>query len=421
MSGMDYRSVTEWLYGLEAEGIKFGLENTVELLRRVGDPHLELTCIHVAGTNGKGSTCAMLESVLRHAGLRTGLYTSPHLLEFTERIRVDGRELERTQVESLAAELRPHVLRMAEEGKRLTFFEVTTVMAFLHFHRSDVDMVVVETGMGGRLDATNVILPKVSVITSIDMEHSHYLGSTLAAIASEKAGIIKAGRPVVTSNGGEALEVIRARAKELGSGLHEVSQPPYLEVVQERGPTVVQREGRRYELGLRGAYQVQNAALVIEALRVLDHPRVDEHALRSGLREVRWPARLEQFGEHPAIFLDSTHNPSGAMALAQEIPHLGSETVMVLGILQDKDAEAMCRILGPMVKGVVIAEASTDRAMAADRLAKVMGAFNQDVSFEECIADAMLQAIERAGPEGTVLVTGSIYLAGDALRWLKAR
>jgi dihydrofolate synthase/folylpolyglutamate synthase len=130
---------------------------------------------------------------------------------------------------------------------------------------------------------------------------------------------------------------------------------------------------------------------------------------------------LEQFGEHPAIFLDSTHNPSGAMALAQEIPHLGSETVMVLGILQDKDAEAMCRILGPMVKGVVIAEASTDRAMAADRLAKVMGAFNQDVSFEECIADAMLQAIERAGPEGTVLVTGSIYLAGDALRWLKAR
>ncbi|NCB17900.1 MAG: hypothetical protein EOM65_17220 [Synergistales bacterium] len=225
MDRMDYGGITEWLFSLEAEGIKFGLENTLELLHRVGDPHLAFPSIHVAGTNGKGSTCAMLDSVLRAAGLRTGLYTSPHLVDFTERIRVDGKEIGRHEVEDLAEELRPHILQMQEEGKRLTFFEVTTVMAFLYFQRSGVDMVVAETGMGGRLDSTNVLLPELSVITPIGLEHSHFLGRTIEEIAFEKAGVIKPGRPVVTSNAGEALGVIQRRAEELGSELHVVSNP----------------------------------------------------------------------------------------------------------------------------------------------------------------------------------------------------
>lgn len=421
MDRMDYGGITEWLFSLEAEGIKFGLENTLELLHRVGDPHLAFPSIHVAGTNGKGSTCAMLDSVLRAAGLRTGLYTSPHLVDFTERIRVDGKEIGRHEVEDLAEELRPHILHMQEEGRRLTFFEVTTVMAFLYFQRSGVDMVVAETGMGGRLDSTNVLLPELSVITPIGLEHSHFLGRTIEEIAFEKAGVIKPGRPVVTSNAGEALGVIQRKAQELGSEMHVVSQPPYFDVIRERGPAIVEKDGHRYEIGLNGAFQIQNAAMVLEALKALANPAVDRDAMQKGLKEVRWPARLEKVAESPTIILDSTHNAPGAVSLAKEIPHLGDEVVMVFGILQDKDADAMCRILGPTVKSVVIAEASTDRAMAADRLAKVMSSYNKDVAFEECIGDALTRAMEIAGSEGTVLVTGSIYLAGDALRWLKAR
>ena len=419
MERMDYGSLTEWLFSLEAEGIKFGLENTLELLHRVGDPHLGFPSIHVAGTNGKGSTCAMLDSVLRAAGVRTGLYTSPHLVDFTERIKVDGEDIGRGEVEDLAAELRPHILQMQQEGRRLTFFEVTTVMAFLHFQRSGVDMVVAETGMGGRLDSTNVLIPELSVITPIGLEHSRYLGRTIKEIAFEKAGIIKPGRPVVTSNSGDALEVIESRARELGSEIHVVGSSD-LNVIQERGPAMLEKDGHRFEIGLVGAFQIQNAALVMEALRVLAHPAVDIAAMQKGLKEVRWPARLEKVADSPTIIVDSTHNAPGAESLAKEIPHLGDDVVMVFGILQDKDAEAMCRTLGPLVRRVVVAEASTDRAMAADRLAKVMGSFNKDVTFEECIADAMATAMEAAGPQGTVLVTGSIYLAGDVLRWLKA-
>lgn len=420
MTRTDYHDVLKWLFGLESEGIRFGLENTQELLRRVGNPHLGLPAIHVAGSNGKGSTSSMIEASLRAAGLRTGLYTSPHLLEFTERIKVNGEEISPQTVEGLAAELRPHVLEMGEEGMRVTFFEVTTVMALLHFQRSDVEMLVAEVGMGGRLDSTNVLSPVLSVITPIGIEHSGFLGQTIEEIALEKAGIMKAGCPVLTNNQGEALEVLEREASRMGAKLHTVSQPPYLEVLQPRGPPRFRKDGRDYEIGMDGAYQIENAALAMEALRLLDHPAVNDDAIAAGLLDARMPARLELVSYNPRIILDSTHNAPGAMALAGEMEHMG-DVILVLGILQDKDAEAIGSLLTPLARSVIVVEANTDRAMAADRFAKALGSYTKDLTFEECVADGMERALEIAKPESTILVTGSIFTAGDALRWLRAR
>ena len=420
-SRISYSQITEWLFGLQAEGIKFGLENTLELLHRAGDPHLGFRSLHIAGTNGKGSTCAMLAEVLKESGVRTGLYTSPHILDFSERIKVDGVDITHHQVEDLANELRPMVQEMELEGRRLTFFEVTTVMAFLHFKRSNIEIAVVETGMGGRLDSTNVLLPDVSVITPIGIEHSFYLGRTINEIASEKVGIVKSKVPVVTSNAGEALDVIQARCTKLGSPLHAIKSSEYFKVKQERGPSILERDGREYRLSLRGAFQIDNAALVLECLRVLQHPKVTYDSTFKALSTVIWPARLELISRSPDIYLDSTHNGPGSLSLAKEMPYLGNRIIMVFGILQDKDVDSMCRALGPMASKVVVTEAHTDRAMAADRVAKVMGNFNDDVTVEECPGDALQTALEMAGKDGIVLITGSIYLAGDALKWLKQR
>jgi len=418
---MPYHQITEWLFSLQAEGIKFGLENTLELLHRVGDPHLAFRSLHVAGTNGKGSTCAMLAAVLKESGIRTGLYTSPHILDFIERIKVQGEDIRPQTVEELAHELRPVVQEMEREGRRLTFFEVTTVMAFLHFKRSKVEMAVVETGMGGRLDSTNVLLPDLSIITPIGMEHSSYLGRTINEIAFEKAGIVKSKVPVVTNNVGEALKVIRNRCTELDSPLNPIISSEYFRVKQERGPAIVEKDGQEYRLGLRGVFQIENAAVVLEALKVLNHPKISYESISRGLSTVSWPARLELISQSPDIYLDSTHNGPGSLSLAKEMPFLGKDITMVFGILQDKDVDFMCRTLGPMAERVVVTEAHTDRAMAADRVAKVMGNYNDDVTVEECPGDAIIKALDMAGKDGTVLITGSIYLAGDALKWLKQR
>lgn len=417
---ISYPQITEWLFSLEAEGIKFGLENTLELLRRVGNPHLDFRSIHVAGTNGKGSTCAMLAAVLQESGIRTGLYTSPHILDFTERIKINGVDITRDEVEDMAHELRPVVQEMELEGRRLTFFEVTTVIAFLHFKRANIEMAVVETGMGGRLDSTNVLLPEISVITPIGMEHSSYLGRTINEIAFEKVGIVKHKVPVVTNNIGDSLKVIQKRCADVDSPLHAITASEYLQVKQER-PAIFEKNGREYRLSLRGAFQIENAALVLECLRVLNLPQVTYETTFRALSTMSWPARLELISCSPDIYLDSTHNGPGSLSLAKEIPFLGKDITMVFGILQDKDADFMCQTLGPLVQRVIVTEAHSNRAMAADRVAKVMGNYNDEVSVEECPGDALVKALEVAAKNGTVLITGSIYLAGDALKWLKQR
>ena len=306
---MDYDSAVRWLFAQEARGIKFGLANTNELLSRLGDPHHSFRSLHVAGTNGKGSVSAMAEAVLREAGYRTGLYTSPHLVDFRERIRVDGECIGEREMLRLAEEVREIAedMRALGDEKRLTFFELTTAMAFAHFADSGVEQAVVEVGMGGRLDSTNVIAPDCVAISKIAMEHTAFLGNTLAAIASEKAGTIKPSVPVVTlDQAPEVLEVFRARASAVSAPLRVVGQDVRYEVLSSTldGTEVYLEEiDRAVTVPLVGRYQGENCALACSALAELMKRGVyiPDEAFPRGLAAVRWPGRLEVVAHSPRI------------------------------------------------------------------------------------------------------------------------
>lgn len=249
----------EWLYGLQMTGIKLGLDNITELLRRMGDPHLSYPCIHVAGSDGKGSTAAAIASVLKASGLRVGLYTSPHILDFRERIAVDGEPIPEKDIDRILGKVRHFAEDMRESGMQCTFFEVSTAAAFEHFSHSRVDIAVVEVGMGGRLDATNVVVPAACAITGISLEHTGYLGNTIREIAAEKAGIIKPGVPVITYNTGDALDVIRARCDELGSPLHLIDPRQVADVRLGRKGTRFSFGGREWYISVPGRYEALDA------------------------------------------------------------------------------------------------------------------------------------------------------------------
>jgi dihydrofolate synthase/folylpolyglutamate synthase len=374
-------------------GVKLGLERMQEALRLLGDPHLAAPALHVAGTNGKGSTCAFAEASLRAAGLRTGLYTSPHLNHFCERIRIGGAPVS----EERACELLEEVIRRvpwALDDPGLTFFEIVTLMGFLAFR--EVDVMVVEVGLGGRLDATNVLLrPAACAVTSLGLEHTQYLGPTLAHVAAEKAGIFKRGSPAVTAEQPpEAAQVLERRARELEIPL---SQPRF-DAQRYLGP--------RWRVGLsrialRGAHQRANAALACALLEASGLPLKPEHA-EEGLEQAIWPGRLEQFGN---VFLDGAHNPHAAAALARSLPELGRPLHLVFGALQDKDAAAMLRELAPHAASVHYCAPDSPRAIAPQALACFWPGTEHPTP-----AAALLAA--RSQP-GVVLGCGSLYLVAE--------
>ncbi|MDR1304651.1 MAG: bifunctional folylpolyglutamate synthase/dihydrofolate synthase, partial [Verrucomicrobiales bacterium] len=322
---MTYHEAIEWLFGLQKTGVKLGLDNMRRLCRAIGGPDQRLKYIHLAGTNGKGSCAAMLEAILRHAGYKTGLYTSPHLVEFGERIQVNRAPLTMTQVAEQTAWFKAVVERARADGWEPTFFEVVTAMALREFDCQRVDMVVLETGLGGRLDATNIVTPECSVITGIGFDHMEYLGDTLALIAGEKAAIIKRGRPVVVGGmAEEARQVMVSVAQERGSPLYFPKPLPV-----------------NCRLGLAGNYQRANAAL---ALRVCDALgvsgwRIPEASRSAGLAGAEWPGRFQILSNNPLIILDGSHNPQGLAATLSAWRDLtGSEPPRVIfGCLKDKD------------------------------------------------------------------------------------
>jgi len=420
-------------------GIKPGLKVITELLRQLGDPHLGLPVIHIAGTNGKGSVSAMLERCLREAGFRTGMYTSPHMISYNERFRVNGEMISDETLLALLEEIdRASVKTEEVAGKRPTIFEALTAMAFLWFSREKVEALVLETGMGGRFDATNVIpSPLLTIITSVSMDHEAFLGDTLAKIAGEKAGIIKAGVPLITaSENPEAFDVIRREFDAVQSGAASSALPPALFVrVGEvctwetaslglSGQTVdLKTPTRSYgsiHLPMPGQYQCANLACVAlawELLSVLGPERLTEEALRKGLSSLRWPCRLEQVQEKPAVVLDGSHNPDGlrqlAVWLSQHKPNY-EQIILVMGMVEDKDRLSAARQLDGLVSRVIITKPLTARAGNWQELAKGFQGISQDkVEFIEDCHQALKTAVGFAGENDLVLCTGSFYLVGE--------
>lgn len=429
---MGYEEELAYLYGLERFGVKLGLDNVRDLLDRLGNPHRAFAVVHVAGSKGKGSVCAFLDAVLRAAGHRVGLYTSPHLVRFNERIRVDGDPISDEEVVRLTGTLRPEAEALAARGKahQPTFFEFTTALAFRYFRERAVDIAVVEVGMGGRLDATNVVSPAVGVITRVELEHTEYLGRTVARIAKEKAGIVKEGVPVWTVDQG-ALPVIEERCRALDAPLHVVGRD--LRVAR----TPMGLEGQRVRIGngetveldvqLLGTYQAENAALAYGVLRTLQEQgwSVGRRALRRGFAEAQWPARLDVVHRAPTTVVDATHTPEGARRLRASLDELfpNRPLVVVAGVLGDKDVAGILEPLQDACRLLVATSPDSKRAAPAEEVAQA--APGPNVMRAVPVAAAVETALAAAAPEDVVLITGSVYTAGEALvavdRWKRRR
>lgn len=440
----NYRDTLDYLFGLQRFGIKLGLDNITCLLKHLGNPHVGLRAVHIAGTNGKGSTAAFLTFILRQAGYRVGLYTSPHLVDFTERIQVGGVPIPEKKVVQLTEQIRQAVDRMVREEDlwargtspllpkdfdpqkaTITFFEFITAMAFLYFQESRVEMAVLETGMGGRLDATNVIDPLFSLITPISLEHQQYLGKTLRQIAGEKAGIIKAKRPLLTTaRQPEVLSLLEQKCRELQSPFYAWGRDFRGRQV---GPQLMNFQGRHHRwtklrLGLAGRHQVLNASLALAAAEVLMEGgfSLDEEHLRKGLAETKWPGRLELIGESPRILLDGAHNPGAAEALEKNLKEDFSRRrlVLVLGIMADKEISKMMAHLVPLADLLILTRPRMDRAASPALLRSHASSFRKPIVEVAEVSSAVKYALAEAGKEDLIVISGSLFTAGEARAFL---
>jgi dihydrofolate synthase/folylpolyglutamate synthase len=406
---MTYKDAIAWLESLQLFGAKPGLERTRHLAAALGHPERRLRFIHVAGTNGKGSTCAMLESIYRQAGWRVGLFTSPHLVAFAERIQVNRAMIPEAEVVRLVELLQPLAAALAG-GDHPTFFEVVTLMALQYFAEQKCDLIIWETGLGGRLDATNIVTPLASIVTNIDYDHQKWLGYTLAEIAAEKSGILKPGVPAVTAaDAPEALEVITARAREVGAPLTLVAPGEA-------------RQGLagKVSLPLAGAHQRRNAATAVAVTRVLQAQLpVTEAQVTAGLEGVYWPGRMQRFRRGGQEFiLDGAHNPAGMAALVQSLAAewSGRRPTAILGILSDKDWAQMCGRLAPAAGRLLLVNVHSERTTEAAELRAACTAANPGISVS-CHAH-LAEALAVMADEPLVVITGSLYLVGEAMELL---
>lgn len=411
---MDSEEPFVWLTSLQSFGIKLGLAQVEELLAAVGHPERRLRFVHLAGTNGKGSVGALLAAGCTHAGLRTGFYTSPHLISVTERFRIDGKAIPEAKLAELIQRLRPAAERMAEAGRCPTYFEVTTVLAALHFADRGVDLVIWETGMGGRFDATNVITPLVSVITGIGLDHLAHLGATEAAIAGEKAGIIKAGVPVFRGPmSREACAVIDAAARAQQAPLTPVEEACVLRSGDSGGRRQVSWQGTEFILTLPGTMQLRNAALAAAVVGYLATTLgFSREVALAGFARARWPARRQRLAD--GTLIDGAHNPPAvvdlAAELAQEFP--GERFTLVFGCLADKDAGTMLSALVPLVAAAWFVPVPGSGRAAADP-ATLAAVWARLGGVPATVAD--LETALAAPTPFRRLVAGSLYLAGAAL------
>jgi dihydrofolate synthase / folylpolyglutamate synthase len=446
---MSYSETVNYLYNLQKYGIKFGLDNISRLMSALDNPHRSFLSVHVAGTNGKGSTSAIIASILKTAGFKVGLFTSPHIISFTERIRVNGEEITENEVIELAEEIKDIVVHLGDFLP--TFFEVVTTMALLYFKRKKVDIAVIEVGMGGRLDATNIITPEISIITNISYDHKEFLGDTLKEIAHEKAGIIKKGVPVAASyQESEAMKVIEQKAIEKNSELYIYGRDfsSILKREDISGICFDYSSGDSFTINnlvlpLAGEHQMQNASVAIKAVELLskkltsdfsfpasnknlhlysslsptppinpegfrDSPLVGEgdhrflnttphHFIRKGFEDVRWPGRLEIIKEDPPMLIDGAHNPAAAMALSKALkknfPEKNKRIILVLGIMGDKDARGIMEPLLPLASEIILTAPAYSRSASPEKLAGIAASLG---FFDVRIAPTMKDAVEMA-------------------------
>ncbi len=415
-----------WLYSLEARGEIYKLERMEHALRLIGNPHLRLDAIHIAGTKGKGSVAAMLDSCIRAAGYRCGLYTKPHLVNLAERTRIDGAEIPARLLLGYIERLRGIYERA---GLALTFFEFTVALMFLYFEEAHVELAVIETGLGGRLDSTNVIRPLLSVITPIGFDHMEYLGYTIASIAAEKGGIIKPGVPVVVgAREPDARDTLASIADQRGSAVRMMDRefsyrshaPAHRLDYQGLGLALAD-----VELGLAGPFQHENAAVALAAIEALRAQgwRIDEAAIRSGLREVCWPGRFDIVARNPTVILDCAHNELSIDALLETIRvEMGADVRprLVFGCLADKDYARMAAMLAPRIKDVTLTRVKPKRPLDPENLVAHFAPHVPTRVVREPLA-AIARVVEESGPGEVVLVAGSVYLIGEIYPYFLAR
>ncbi|MDO5444099.1 MAG: folylpolyglutamate synthase/dihydrofolate synthase family protein [Eubacteriales bacterium] len=414
---MTYEKAIEYINSTEWFGSKLGLERINELMDRLGNPQDKLKFVHIAGTNGKGSCSAMLASVLKAAGYKTGLYTSPYIYRFNERMQINGKEIDNDILAGLISEIQPIADSMEEHP---LVFEMVTAAAMLWFEREHCDIVVLEVGLGGRLDATNVIsAPEAAVIMNIGLDHVQQLGKTVAEIAAEKGGIIKKGCSVVLyQQNDEAEAVIQNICLEKNADLYTAD---FSAIVPEfdslDGQTFTYKDSS-YALPLLGAHQRRNAATAIEAVEVLRHKgwNIDQTALEYGLYSVYWPARFELLMDDPYFVLDGGHNPQCAGTVVQNLADYfpGTKHIMLVGVLEDKDYETLFSVLNLASDEYICITPDSPRALSAEKLAEFLGRFGKSVSVCDSIEDGVFLSIDRAREEdGMVCAVGSLYMAGE--------
>jgi len=415
---MKLKDALEFIHSTDWRGARTGLERMEELMRRLGDPQNELRFIHVAGTNGKGSVCAMLASVLTAAGYKTGLYTSPHLFRVNERIKVGGTEVTDRELVALAEEIKAQADRMTD---RPTEFEILTAMAFLHFRKQRCDVVVLEVGLGGRLDATNIIRsPDAAVICSIGLDHTEILGDTLEKIGAEKAAIIKPGTSVVLyRQSGEVESVVVRRCRKCGAGLW-VTDPEKERQVSASltGQVLDYRQRKNLHLSLLGTYQYRNAAVMLDTVDVLIRRGyiISEEAVETGLAHAQWPGRFEVLRRTPLVLVDGAHNPNGVeeltLCLERYLP--AQKITFVMGVMADKDYREMIRLVEPYAGQYIAVAPRSDRALSSAALAAEIRVLSgKSVEDGGSVENGVTLALHRSCPDAAICVFGSLYQAGE--------
>ncbi|QEK12551.1 bifunctional folylpolyglutamate synthase/dihydrofolate synthase [Crassaminicella thermophila] len=429
---MNYEQALSYIHGTYKFGSKLGLENITYLLDLMGNPHRDLKVIHVAGTNGKGSTSSFIASVLKEQGYKVGLYTSPYLEEFTERIRINGENIPKEELAKITDYVKGKINKMISNGKNHpTEFEVVTAIGFEYFKRQNVDFLVLEVGMGGRFDATNVVDPLLSVITPIDIDHIDYLGDSLDKIAYEKAGIIKENSYVVSyPQKREAMEVIKDVCSNKNSKL--VKAPiDSIKVIKkdDKGQIFnVNYGSEKLEnvcISMLGEHQIQNATVCLTALYVLEkehYIKISKEALYEGLKKSIWPGRLEIMKRDPIVLIDGAHNPQGMKALSKVLKELfyDKNIILCLGILGDKDSSMIDEIV-PLAQKLVLTKPDNPRAMSVEKLYEKVAKFEKTTLKKEKIADAVETALSLANFEDVVVFAGSLYMIGNVRTLLKNR
>ncbi|WP_372503582.1 bifunctional folylpolyglutamate synthase/dihydrofolate synthase [Acididesulfobacillus acetoxydans] len=426
VSEEEYGEALAYLVGLTKFGMNFGLDRIRELLRRLGNPEQSLRIIHVGGTNGKGSTTLMTAEILRAAGCKVGMFTSPHLHDYRERMVINGEMVPKAAVVRLIERLKPHLEEMVAQGlEHPTEFEVNTAMCLVYFAEEEVDFALLEVGLGGEIDSTNVVRPLVSVITNVGMDHMDYLGPDIPAIARNKAGIIKPHSVVITAaRRPEVVAILRERAREAGDPFWQVGEDVRWE---SRWSGETEQEFDLYglygaypklHLTLIGAHQLENAATAVticEILRVAYGVTIPRPAIYAGLKRAKWPGRLELLSVTPKVLLDGAHNYDGARVLVQSLPLFQRRRlVFVLGMLADKERERVVDLLAPLADEIIVTKPNSPRAGDWQALARIAAQYGRPVSLVEDPEEAVSSGLQHLGPEDMLCVTGSLYMLAAA-------